>query len=141
MKLKVVEIQSARGVIKSPTLNIGKNGNVSLTPLSLERINAKDKDLIAFIQDEESPKKWYLMVSEKLGTLKLRSKGEGKGGVFSSSDLRDQIFKSFNHSKDSALKFNIGMATDWEGHKIFPLNVIPSTLKLIKTNPIPRPIV
>jgi hypothetical protein len=135
MKLKVVEIQTARGVIKAPTMNIGKNGNFSFTPLSIERMNAKHGDLFAYIQDEENPKKWYVMVSEKLGSLKLKIKGEGKGGVFSSSDLRDQIFKSFNHSKDSALKFNIGMATDWEGHKIYPLNLIPSTLKPVKQNP------
>lgn len=77
-----------------PHLRITTQGRFFLNKRAANDLNLNKGDLVNLVQDEENPRDWYLKKTDDEAGFPLSVQGKHRGVSFSSSTIRNVMFKS-----------------------------------------------
>ena len=84
-----------------PTINFNKKGPISISKTAVQKLNVSPETPVAFLQDEENPKDWYITVGGDKDGFKVRY-AENGACIFNSSYLSQTLLRSLGISTNSS---------------------------------------
>lgn len=103
MKLLVIDPHKLERINGKPGISMNKLGYIHLNRILCENMNMTKESTISFVQDQESPKDWYLKGG---GKLKLRGK-DGNGFSTNSVFIMAKIIESLGLDKTKSYSFEV----------------------------------
>jgi bifunctional DNA-binding transcriptional regulator/antitoxin component of YhaV-PrlF toxin-antitoxin module len=119
MKLKTFNtLMSARN-LRTAKVTVSKTGLISLNAAAAETVGLKPGDKLEIVQDEDSPKDWYIKAKSSEDGFEVRDYKNG-AVAFNSVPLTQTIRQSL--AKEGSLFIPVALEpVDLEGDKYFSL--------------------
>jgi len=107
MKFKIIEQDNSRKVTGVPKLRFTKNGSISVNGAGVEKLSIPNSPHVIFVQDEEKPNDFYLIINEDKKYPSLR-KSSGKSMVVSYASAYHVLCKHFQIPQETNFDVKIG---------------------------------
>lgn len=108
---------NVRTVVSTICVNL-KTGRIRLNPPAIELLKLKNKDSIAFAQDEENPGDWYLKKDSKGFTVTIKNDRGTLSAYINSKKLAYNFMQSLSKTQ---LEYATYKITPEETEGVFPI--------------------
>lgn len=106
MKLKIIDSKAARkGLVK---ISFSKAGSISISGSAAEKYGLKSGDSIHILQDEDSPKDFYLVKRDNANGVILRANSTGTSLVAGYTSACDAIRNQFGINEKETFSVGLG---------------------------------
>ena len=123
MKLKRFNPGNTRTIrVGKPTIRFAKQGQISLWPNLVQKIGLTEKDHIELIQDEDSPKDWYLVKANTGSGFPLRGYKEANGLLTNSAGMANKFIELIGKKGASSVGCLVSVEPSiYEGMKLYAI--------------------